>query len=560
MKTVGSTPVTQSSTTSASALIANAQLQASIPVTAEPAAAPVRDKFEQARATDDASPSNNAQNLQRSEGANPFNALERRADSNAAKLGDAANQGNDLDVSQDHLGQMNTLLAGLAGRDRGLPTKALTGFMMLTHDAQHASPGAGAKDALTKFVQAVLNKELTAEGHKTFWRTMGVTKESVNAMIQRVLRESYMLSNESMFETARRLQSVNDLRKKIRDELKNARETQSAWLQQAKGDENWSASTPYAALQVNSALYDLQPDLLNEEELALHKETLASQASENEGANFAGMMAQLEQPSGLTVSQRIKLNEVLEGNDDSVKEAMALIKECLGAMNGEDLKRYIEPFLDKLNRGNTDEAEIRDLFQAMSPAQFLTVIADGYTASKFEFGTDDARKFRELTALRLSENLGDVSVDEKTGNLLWRPTSSEEAIAVTSNAKLQNRSDREDSLKEAKTNQIQADDARRILDAWKAERTPVDNPTNPDQAASDGTAVGSQRMLSTAKDIEGYIEDLENQLNSVGEDAQLMNADLQNQLQRAQQTMQMMSNMSKVMHETAMAVIRNTNS
>ena len=39
-------------------------------------------------------------------------------------------------------------------------------------------------------------------------------------------------------------------------------------------------------------------------------------------------------------------------------------------------------------------------------------------------------------------------------------------------------------------------------------------------------------------------------------DAQLANVDMQNALQKQQQTVQMMSNISKQVHDTAMAVIR----
>ncbi|MBI3178450.1 MAG: hypothetical protein HYZ27_02240, partial [Deltaproteobacteria bacterium] len=42
----------------------------------------------------------------------------------------------------------------------------------------------------------------------------------------------------------------------------------------------------------------------------------------------------------------------------------------------------------------------------------------------------------------------------------------------------------------------------------------------------------------------------------VGVDAQLANVDLQNWLQKQQQTLQMLSNISKMMHDTAMAIIR----
>ena len=51
-------------------------------------------------------------------------------------------------------------------------------------------------------------------------------------------------------------------------------------------------------------------------------------------------------------------------------------------------------------------------------------------------------------------------------------------------------------------------------------------------------------------------KDLEEQLSATGDDAQLANVDLQNILQKQQQTMQMMSNIAKMLHDTAMAVIR----
>ena len=49
---------------------------------------------------------------------------------------------------------------------------------------------------------------------------------------------------------------------------------------------------------------------------------------------------------------------------------------------------------------------------------------------------------------------------------------------------------------------------------------------------------------------------MEAALATVGEDAQLANIDLQNQLQKQQQTLQTMSNVSKMLHDTAMAVVR----
>ena len=53
--------------------------------------------------------------------------------------------------------------------------------------------------------------------------------------------------------------------------------------------------------------------------------------------------------------------------------------------------------------------------------------------------------------------------------------------------------------------------------------------------------------------VEEVIEAIE---KSVGDDAQLANADMQNKLQKQQQTLQMVSKISKMMRDTAMSVIR----
>jgi hypothetical protein len=52
------------------------------------------------------------------------------------------------------------------------------------------------------------------------------------------------------------------------------------------------------------------------------------------------------------------------------------------------------------------------------------------------------------------------------------------------------------------------------------------------------------------------IRKLEEVLQTVGDDAQLANIDLQDALQKQQQTLQTMSSISKMLHDTALAVIR----
>jgi hypothetical protein len=69
-------------------------------------------------------------------------------------------------------------------------------------------------------------------------------------------------------------------------------------------------------------------------------------------------------------------------------------------------------------------------------------------------------------------------------------------------------------------------------------------------------AQGSTQGFNQEK-IEGYIEHLEQTLQSVGDDAQLAQIDLQNTLQKQQQLLTLLSNISKNWHDVAMSIVRN---
>lgn len=64
------------------------------------------------------------------------------------------------------------------------------------------------------------------------------------------------------------------------------------------------------------------------------------------------------------------------------------------------------------------------------------------------------------------------------------------------------------------------------------------------------------RKRMTRVDFHAYIKDLERRLATVGDDAQLAQVDMQNNVQKQQQLLQMMSTISKILHDTAMSVIR----
>jgi hypothetical protein len=62
------------------------------------------------------------------------------------------------------------------------------------------------------------------------------------------------------------------------------------------------------------------------------------------------------------------------------------------------------------------------------------------------------------------------------------------------------------------------------------------------------------------EELDAYIKQLDNALTTVGDDAQMAQLDLQNLTQRQAQVVNMLSNLSKAMHETAMSIIRKVGS
>ena len=70
--------------------------------------------------------------------------------------------------------------------------------------------------------------------------------------------------------------------------------------------------------------------------------------------------------------------------------------------------------------------------------------------------------------------------------------------------------------------------------------------------------VGPTTNIAASLILNQCIADLQDGLNTIGDDAQRANIDLQDVLQKQQQTLQMMSNISKMLSDTAMSVIRKT--
>ncbi len=95
-----------------------------------------------------------------------------------------------------------------------------------------------------------------------------------------------------------------------------------------------------------------------------------------------------------------------------------------------------------------------------------------------------------------------------------------------------------------------------ILDAWKryvAQKVQSRQPLDVQATLQQVTGQAHAQLKARADAARKRLAD---KMNTLGDDAQLANVEMQNILQKQQQTLQMMSNISKMMHDTAMSVIR----
>jgi hypothetical protein len=104
---------------------------------------------------------------------------------------------------------------------------------------------------------------------------------------------------------------------------------------------------------------------------------------------------------------------------------------------------------------------------------------------------------------------------------------------------------------------------QRLLDALREDLGALDEQLRQADAALEASGddaqlanVDLQNILQKQQQNLQMMSNISMELSVLGDDAQLANVDLQNILQKQQQTLQMMSNISKMLYDTAQSVIR----
>jgi hypothetical protein len=101
--------------------------------------------------------------------------------------------------------------------------------------------------------------------------------------------------------------------------------------------------------------------------------------------------------------------------------------------------------------------------------------------------------------------------------------------------------------------------SRSLAARWK--ETPPGQPVRKkvikiERRAPEKTRILPGAAISSREDLDDYIRELEEKFGTLGDDAESANIDLQNALQKQQQLIQTLSNVSKVLSDTALATIR----
>ncbi|MEE8408260.1 MAG: hypothetical protein V3T05_01520 [Myxococcota bacterium] len=518
-------------------------------------------------------------------GRNPFDQLRRaRAEVKPRRLAqEGLGMDTELDPSFESLGKLAQMQGKLGADEAEAFAKLNKGMTMLTGDGQDARGGKLKLDGgkLETLAQKMLahsgqyaneHFEAFAKMHARF---LAGGKGNIQAFVQRVLRESYLIQNQLLFDYAAKVRHYNDLKKLTREKLMKAREAKTAWRSQKDAlseGERFLAdpSFPWEELDNDNGTWHGVP--MTEDDVASWEavnEAAAKAMSGGAGDDYDAVYGK----SFLTADDKDVLETMKEkkgfwgtGTDNYIRDHMSDLLPLISKMNQDDLKKYLAPIIEILSGGNADEKELLEIFGYLTPTQFLYTVAGDidpeHYASLFEVDGKGiagaaAGAYAGALAGGVAGGLG-VLVGAVAGGigatfLAGGPFNDEEKAELGLLARKAGRKVAEAAGVEF-SGELTPEKAARLLGALHARRKAQDDGVKSANRAVPAT--GSPKQIRTIEQMETYIEELESNLNSIGDDAQLANVDLQNALQKQQHTLQMLSNMAKMLHDTAMSIVR----
>lgn len=440
----------------------------------------------------------------------------------------------------------------------------------------------------------------------------------VNAFVQAVLRESYLLQQEIMGDYALRMEGYNKQRRWIREQLNKARELASALadggtipddlpffnVDSGAVEDYWTKYEQDTA--ASDSVFGTADGQGNDIGASAQAATTASVSVGGEfrsGALVADgssiddlnklrtLCARLYEYGATnpgwdmiikTVQNHVGGDVASMGGslkDLSATEFQALLHTMLMAAMHPDLKKAgglttdVEAQLVAMARNATDAqlAGVDNLGSADFRGHFLNILraADPSLATSVEERITRFRLIRDelpeaikavpevadLVAQVLREGVENCTVmSALQARLRVTPTAQLNAIASAmaglpdGDALLQKLFGKDYTLTHPAANEG-SDSAVELAGA--------SNSLEEGGPASEVTAGGHPIPTDKKQFLDDYIENLNNALATVGEDAQMGAFELQEAQQKAAMYLQLMSNLSKAMHDTTMAIIRN---
>ena len=372
-----------------------------------------------------------------------------------------------------------------------------------------------------------------------------------NALVQEVLRESYLQTTEDLRFFAEKVKFYNNLKKAIREELTRARDVFAA---NAKGkDGDALVGGPYAQTTFDDQFYGPTDAQVQ----ALQPQVDTTQLSGGGLVPYTGSPALnpppsgdhstfVTSPDGYVVTFSPTANETCIYKPDGTQMDRIWGDPHVNEKSGDawhfgDASTFVLPDGTKVCL-NTKETSPGSGIYVTQGIDVLSGTAHG-AAGKGPDGTDRGLS-TPISTDRVAFDAGhaDAAANTSAGVFLVQPDGS---IFKANADGTQSHVANQDWNTYLGNKTVKTDGASSaVSDAQK-------------KALVDGQDVSkSTNACNTKKELETYIKDLETKLDSVGDDAQLANVDLQNILQKQQQTLQMMSNISKMLNDTALAIIR----
>ncbi|MEK7705297.1 MAG: hypothetical protein AAB426_10085 [Myxococcota bacterium] len=500
--------------------------------------------------------------------ADPFASLSRRiASEEPRKLSERQSAlTEELELSPMALARLAALQVKDGAADSARLGKLRLGVMLLVSDAQGAKKLPVDEAALTRIAARLAQGQtVSKQDAEAFWRSqarfVASSRASIQDYVQRVLRESYLIQNSMLFDYAERVRALNDRKQKLRELAKTARDTRAAWLAE-KGNvasETWVAAQPldYVDLDENNKLFTAQ---MTEQDVAAER-AIDGRQSAPEGASDIAADYNLVfgesrlNADDLDVLKALKkyrgVNWRLDGlTDNYIRDHIDQLLAVIPSMNERDLEKHLLPILKRLTDGVSDDAEIVAIFGALSSVQLLTLWSHGAKLPNRDGDTPPTH-----------DPVRDREVARPRGTIAsWgrHPLTAIGGLALQDIQLKANRQARQ--VAEQVGGKISGDldvrEAAILLSALRAQQTHREEAA----AQTEGTQAGpgAPKRIRTLEQLDAYLKHLEEQMNGAGDDAQLANVDLQNALQKQQQTLQMMSNISKMLHDTALAIVRKT--